>query len=67
MPSLDIWIQSDRKDRIKFLSVDKGIDISKRAKNVFIDWLEQNDNKNLLRCHKEWNESNKFNNRVQLI
>ncbi len=66
MPSLDIWIQSDRKDRIKFLTVDKGFDISKREKKIFLDWLEQDNNENLLRCHKEWNEANKFNNRVQL-
>jgi hypothetical protein len=67
MPSLDIWIQSNRKERITFLTVDNGIDITKREKKIFIDWLEQNNNENLLRCHKEWNETNEFNNRVQFI
>ncbi len=67
MPSLDIWIKSNRKDRMNFLTVDKGIDISKREKKIFLEWLEKDNNENLIRCHKEWNEANKDNNRVKFI
>lgn len=67
MPSLDIWIKSNRKDRMNFLTVDKGIDISKREKKIFLEWLENDNNENLIRCHKEWNEADKDNNRVKFI
>lgn len=67
MPSLDEWNKLDNKSRIKLMLVHNGADITSKEKKAMVRWLEINDNENLLRCHKEWNENNKFNNRVTLI
>lgn len=67
MPSTELWQKSNLKERIKLMTVHNGKEISKREKKVLVHWLEINNNENLLRCHSEWNEINKFNNRVKLI
>ena len=67
MPSLEVWLKSDFKEKIELMKVQNNIDISKKDKRAMVRWLELNDNENLINCHKEWNESNKYNNRTVLI
>jgi hypothetical protein len=67
MPSLELWLKSDFKQRIELMTVENNIDISKKDKKGMVRWLELNENENLLNCHKEWNESNKHNKRTILI
>lgn len=67
MPSLELWLKSDFKEKIEFMKVQNNVDISRKDKKGMVSWLELNDNENLLNCHKEWNESNKHNNRTILI
>ena len=67
MPSLDLWLKSDFKQRIEFMTIQNKDDISKKDKKGMVRWLELNDNENLLMCHKEWNESNKDNKRAIMI
>lgn len=67
MPSLELWLKSDFKQRIELMTVQNKADISKRDKKGMVKWLELNDNENLLYCHKEWNESNKHNKRTIMI
>lgn len=56
MPSLELWLKSDSKQRIELLTIQNKVDISKRDKKGMVKWLELNDNENLIKCHKEWNE-----------
>lgn len=67
MPALDLWLKSDLKQRIELMTVQNKADISKKNKKAMVMWLELNDNENLLKCHKEWNESNKDNKRTIMI
>jgi len=67
MPSLEIWLKSDFRERIELMIVQNNEDISKKDKKGMVRWLELNDNENLINCHKEWNECNKHNNRTILI
>lgn len=67
MPSLSSWTNLDFKKRIDLMKVHGGIDIATKDKKAMARWLELKDNENLIRCHTEWNECNKFNNRVTLI
>jgi hypothetical protein len=67
MPSLELWLKSDFKQRIELMTVQNNVDISKKDKKGMVRWLELNDNENLLICHKEWNESNKHNKRTIMI
>ncbi|MBU2526772.1 MAG: hypothetical protein KKC03_09255 [Bacteroidetes bacterium] len=67
MPSLELWLKSDFKQRIELMTVQNKADISKKDKKGMVRWLELNDNENLLICHKEWNESNKDNKRTTMI
>ena len=67
MPSLELWLKSDFKERIELMTVQNNVDISKKDKKGMVRWLELNDNENLLNCHKEWNESNKHNKRTIMI
>ena len=67
MPTLELWSNSNLKEKISLLTVDKGIDISKREKKAMVKWLEKENNENLIRCHKEWNRMNKDNNQTILI
>jgi len=64
MPSLNLWLQSSFKEKIKLMVVQNGDEITKKDKKGLVRWLELNDNENLIKCHKEWNESNKHNNRT---
>lgn len=67
MPSLELWLKSNFKERTGLMKVQNNDDISKKDKKGMVRWLELNDNENLINCHKEWNESNKYNNRAILI
>lgn len=67
MPSLELWLKSDFKQRIELMTVQNKADISRKDKKGMVRWLELNDNENLLNCHKEWNEKNKDNKRTILI
>lgn len=67
MPSLVNWQKSNQKEKIILMQLYEGQDIATKHKKFLIDWLEQNNNENLLRCHAQWNESNKDNNRTTLI
>lgn len=67
MPTKEKWISCNRKERIELLVVENGKQLSKREKKVLVEWLEINNSENLLKCHSEWNEVNKFNNRTQPI
>jgi hypothetical protein len=67
MPTLEIWLDSNFKERIELMKVQNNVDISKKDKKGMVRWLELNDNENLLNCHKIWNESNKHNKRTVLI
>ena len=67
MPSLNIWTTSTDKEKIEMLYVENGEDIPKKQKKVFAVWLCRNGNENLLKCHKQWNDSNKDNNRTEPI
>lgn len=67
MPSKEKWINCNHKERLELMIVENGRQLTKREKKVLVEWLENNNNENLLRCHSEWNEINKFNNRTQPI
>jgi hypothetical protein len=67
MPSLELWLNSNFKQRIELMTVQNNVDISKKDKKGMVMWLELNENENLLNCHKEWNESNKHNKRTIMI
>jgi hypothetical protein len=67
MPSFDLWLKSDFNKRIELLKVLNKADISKKDKKGMVRWLELNENENLIKCHKEWNESNKDNKRTLMI
>jgi hypothetical protein len=67
MPSLELWLKSAFKERVESMKVQNNDDIPKKDKKRMVSWLELNDNENLINCHKEWNESNKYNNRTVLI
>lgn len=67
MPTKEKWISCNRKERIELMVVENGKQLSKREKKVLVEWLEINNSENLLKCHSEWNEVNKFNNRTQPI
>lgn len=65
MPTMETWLNS--MDRTTLLKVQNGKDISTKEKKGMVQWLELNDNENLIMCHKEWNECNKDNNRTTQI
>jgi len=64
MPSLEKWQQCNFNERVSLLKVQNGNDISTKDKKGMVRWLELNENENLILCHTEWNESNKYNNRT---
>lgn len=64
MPTKEKWISCNRKERLELMVVENGKQLTKREKKVLVEWLEVNNSENLLRCHSEWNEVNKFNNRT---
>ncbi len=67
MPSLELWLKSDFKERVELMRVQNNNDISKKHKKAMAMWLGLNDNENLINCQKEWNESNQHNNRAVQI
>ena len=67
MPTINKWLGLDFKQRVKLLNVQNGNDISQKEKKGFVRWLELNNNENLIKCHQEWNECNKDNNRTTQI
>tara|TARA_R110000868_G_scaffold409191_1_gene694300 strand:- start:564 stop:1322 length:759 start_codon:yes stop_codon:yes gene_type:complete len=67
MPTKEKWINCNRKERLEFMFVENGRQLTKREKKILVEWLEINNSENLLRCHSEWNEINKDNNRTNPI
>ncbi len=67
MPTLETWNNTDLKGKINFMTLYAGVDIKTKEKKIFINWLDRNNQENLIRCHAQWNESNKHNNRTILI
>lgn len=61
IPDIETWKKSTRK--IDLLVVEEGY-ITKSEKKEIVDWLEKFNHKNLELLLSEWNEMNKFNNRV---
>ncbi|MEX1191562.1 MAG: hypothetical protein WEA99_06275 [Brumimicrobium sp.] len=65
LPYSDIWHRSNRSEKIELLQSEKG-NVTRKERKKIAEWLSNGGN--LVRCHEEWNESNKDNeNRVMFI
>lgn len=67
MPSLQTWLELSFDKRVDLMNVINGEDISRKDKKAIVRWLELDSNQNLINCQKQWNESNKHNNRTTPI
>lgn len=67
MPTLNEWKNATKNNKIKLMKVYNGTDLKTKQKKMIVHWLEFNNNENLKKCHRYWNEKNKDNNRTERI